>query len=338
VNGPLEAICMKALQKKASERFQNAREMRVALRSILGAASAPARSPALLALADTVADRPPDSSKETLEGLTPVSSTQPPRRSHPWLATGLVVSIAGVAILVSLRRHTPSESASDMSSASQAIVVPRARNDPPTESIDSPAPPATFSALARSPEPMRAADPRPHRVKADLSPQPQSEPTPIKPPQAATNDAPALAMEAPAPLPRPQPATASATVSLTTPPPPPEPAPPAFDLASARVEIGQAVGTVGATSSSVTRAVSEAAAQLTGCYRAALPRLSGPIEGRGRVHIETDGAGIITDARLAGPLDVLVARCVASAIQGRRVANVDTGSASADVPLVFKAH
>lgn len=88
----------------------------------------------------------------------------------------------------------------------------------------------------------------------------------------------------------------------------------------------------------MTRAVSEAAAQLTGCYRAALPRLSGTIEGRGRVHIETDGAGVITDARLAAPLDAVVARCVAAAIQGRRVANVDTGSASADVPLVFKAH
>ncbi len=56
------------------------------------------------------------------------------------------------------------------------------------------------------------------------------------------------------------------------------------------------------------------------------------------LHVETDGAGIITDARLAAPLDALVARCVASAIQGRRVANVDTGNASADVPLVFKAH
>jgi hypothetical protein len=91
----------------------------------------------------------------------------------------------------------------------------------------------------------------------------------------------------------------------------------------------------------VTRAVSEASAQLTSCYRAALPqlaRLAGSIEGRGKLHIETDGSGIITDARLSAPLDAVVARCVASAIQGRRVANVDTGSASADVPVVFKAH
>jgi hypothetical protein len=104
------------------------------------------------------------------------------------------------------------------------------------------------------------------------------------------------------------------------------------------VEIGQPVGTIGVTSSSVSRAMSEASARVTGCYRSALPRLAGPIEGRGMLHLETDESGIITTARLSAPMDAVVARCVASAIQGRRVANVDTGSASAEVPLLFKAH
>ena len=121
-------------------------------------------------------------------------------------------------------------------------------------------------------------------------------------------------------------------------PPPAEPPAPAYDLAAAHVEIGQAVGTVGVTSSSMTRAVSEVSAQLTGCYRSALPRLAAPNEGRAMLHVETDGAGFIISARLTSPMDAGVGRCVDSAIQGRRVANVDTGSASAEVPLVFRAH
>ncbi len=219
VDGPLEAICMKALQKKPSERFQNAREMRIALRSTVGAPSAPTRSPALLALADTVADRPADASKETLEGLTPVSSTQPPRRPRPWLVTGVVVCIAGGAILVTLKARTPPKSASNMTTASQAIDAPRARNDPPRESVESSAPSGAFSALARSPEPLRATDLQQHRMKADLSPRPAAEPPPVPTAQAVTNDVPALAIPAPVAV-TPPPPIASTTASSAPPPPP----------------------------------------------------------------------------------------------------------------------
>lgn len=143
------------------------------------------------------------------------------------------------------------------------------------------------------------------------------------------------AIQAPAPV-----APAPPPIAAAPPPPAPPVAAlaPTYDSASARVEIGQAVGTIGTTSSSVTRAVSEAGAQLTSCYRSVLPRLAEPIEGRGTLHVETDGAGVIMVARLTTPVDATIARCVTSAIQGRRVANVDTGSASADVPLAFRAH
>ncbi len=98
----LEAICMKALQKKPSERFQNAREMRLALRSALGTSPAPAPSSALLALADTLSDRGPDSSKETFEGLTPVGSVHPPKRSRSWVVMAFAVPAAAMA-----RRREP---------------------------------------------------------------------------------------------------------------------------------------------------------------------------------------------------------------------------------------
>jgi eukaryotic-like serine/threonine-protein kinase len=339
VDRALEAICMKALQKKPSERFQSAREMRLALRSALGTSPSPAPSSALLALADTLSDRGPDSSKETLEGLTPVGSVHPPRRSRSWIVMVFAVPAAAMAVVVTLRARMPAESASNLPTAAQAAVFPRA-SEPPSQPVDSLAPPPTaVPTPTRLPEPVRASDreTKTHRSKAEVSPRAQIASAPIPATPVVANDVPAPASEPPAPI-APAPPPAVAVAPPPTPSPPPEPAAPAYDLASAHVEIGQATGTVGATSSSVTRAVSEAAAQLTGCYRAALPRLTGTIEGRGRVHIETDGAGVITDARLAAPLDAVVARCVAAAIQGRRVANVDTGSASADVPLVFKAH
>jgi hypothetical protein len=114
------------------------------------------------------------------------------------------------------------------------------------------------------------------------------------------------------------------------------PAPPRFDAASARVLVGSPAHVSGATVSSVNRALAPAAAQLTACYRAVLPQLSGPVDGEAMLHIESDGAGTITDARFAGPLGQSIQGCAASAVIGRRIANVDTGSASADIPLVFR--
>jgi hypothetical protein len=55
------------------------------------------------------------------------------------------------------------------------------------------------------------------------------------------------------------------------------------------------------------------------------------------LHIETDGTGTITDARFTGPLGQSIQRCATPAVIGRRIANVDTGSASADIPLAFRA-
>jgi hypothetical protein len=53
--------------------------------------------------------------------------------------------------------------------------------------------------------------------------------------------------------------------------------------------------------------------------------------------VEADGAGVITEARLVWGTDGPLGGCVARAILGRRIPNVDTGNASADVPLTFRA-
>jgi hypothetical protein len=165
--------------------------------------------------------------------------------------------------------------------------------------------------------------------------------------EPAANDALATALPAtPTVNSDPQPSsqdTRSLLPVALTPPPTPSPAPiapsaPAFDLSLARVSIGTARNAVGATALSVTRAVSEAASRITACYKSALPQLGGSQEGADVLHVDTDGAGVITDARLSGPVRGSVASCVAAAVQGHRVANVDTGNASADVPLSFRAH
>jgi serine/threonine-protein kinase len=344
VDRRLEAICMKALQKLPSDRFQDAREMRLALRSALGAAPALQErgSGALLALADTVsATRAHDSSKPTLEGLTPPHSPRPSKRSRPWLVVAVLLPTTAATLIVTLRAGTRAQPPASQPAASQTSVLasPRADEEPRAFRAESVAPTAT-SALVRVAEVASASghEAKTHRAKPDVPSPVVGEPPPIQPAPTIANEVAPSATSAPA---RPAPPPLATQAAPPAPPPAPDPPPPAYDLASARVEIGQATGAIGATSSSVTRAVSEANAQLTSCYRAALPqlaRLAGSIEGRGKLHIETDGSGIITDARLSAPLDAVVARCVASAIQGRRVANVDTGSASADVPVVFKAH
>jgi hypothetical protein len=106
---------------------------------------------------------------------------------------------------------------------------------------------------------------------------------------------------------------------------------------TARVVIGLAKNAVGTTPASVTRAVAEASSRITACYKAALPQLNGALEGADVLHIDTDGTGVITEARLSGAVRGSVASCVIAAVEGHRVANVDTGSASGDVPLSFKA-
>jgi hypothetical protein len=164
--------------------------------------------------------------------------------------------------------------------------------------------------------------------------------TAVAPPPSPPLPAPLPATGAPvsalAPAALPAPVSAPAPLPAPLPAPGPTPAP-AFDLSLARVDVGSAGNTVGVTSASVSRTVAEASGAMTACYRAALPRLSGVIEGRGALHVETDGDGVVTEGRLQWGADAALARCFSRAVLGRRIANVDTGNASADVSLTFRA-
>jgi serine/threonine protein kinase len=338
IDARLEAICLRAIEKRPADRFPTARDMRRALLDVAdGVTSGPSRRVvgSGMAFLETVSGLSPASEKATLEGVAPVGPVPAPKRVWPWILAAMLLSVAGAIAAVRVRIEQP-PSPQTLASVANLIAAPMPtpieQTSRPT-AIEAPAPELAHSGAPES---------KIHRKKIAapvLAPVVQTEaiepvagnerteppaPAPIAPP-SSNLIAPAV-VAAPAPSPPPAPAS-----------PPPAAPPPAYDLGSARVEVGPAGNTVGVTSVSVSRTVTDAANALTACYRAVLPRLTGTVEGRGNLHIETDGAGVITDARLAWGTDPALAACVGRAIVGRRIANVDTGAASADVPLTFRA-
>jgi eukaryotic-like serine/threonine-protein kinase len=329
VDPDLEAICLRAMSKKPADRYQDAREMRLALQSV---ASKPGFG-ALSNRAFTVGppgSRPArhDSSKPTLAGVTPATAPPRAKRSRAWLAM-LLVPIACAWAFV--RFHAAATGERDTAepavrlSPLAPVLAPRgagAAEQAASSTSASPVAPPVSGA--------RGAAGAKHR-------QSKGEPAQLA---VAEQDLTASGA-APSPAPVAESPAAQPSLSATPKPPPlppPVPAAPAYDLQAARVVIGSARNAVGATAASVTRAVSEASVRITACYKAGLPQLSGALEGAGVLHVDTDGAGVITDARLSGAIRGNVASCVAAAVQGHRVANVDTGNASGDVPLSFRAH
>src|SRR6478736_1269845 len=339
VDPELEAICLQALSKNPADRYQNAREMRLALQRF-------ASKLAPLPLASSPeADSPPtppparhyDSSKPTLDGMSPVTPAPRVRRSNAWLAL-LLLPVLGLVAFA--RTHFFSPDGARASVEAKPITQPSA------------ALAVASSAPARS-EPVRSSTPtessaivtrrsvlgkRPR--KAELLARTAGVPTTEADNVEAPTTTPPVVPEPPATPSSREPAPVEPTPPLAplVVPALPTPAPPSYDLALARVSISPAKNVVGATSGSVTRAVSEAAGRITACYKSALPALGSSTEGTDVLHVETDGSGIITDARLSGPVRGSAAACIANAVQGHRVANVDTGNASADIPLSFRAH
>ncbi|HET7544862.1 MAG TPA: protein kinase, partial [Polyangiaceae bacterium] len=342
----LEAICLKAISKKPAERYQNAREMRL---SLLSAASRfgplPLAPSAAGSLPSAAPVRRDESSKPTSVGVMPVTRTPRGRRPSArfvWLLAPLLGLIAW------LRFHSSSPSSLDRgrenverpsTAATSAMFALASSSDVAPESAASSE--TTDSSVTATPQ--RSAAKR-RRNKVEIStraPLPQALPAA----DFGAVEAPAQAPPPTTPEPAAQPSARAATPvesaakgAQLVAPALPAPAPPSYDLALARVTIGPARNVVGATSGSVTRAITEASARISACYKSALPGLAGAVEGTDLLHVETDGSGIITDARLSGPVRGSAAACVASAVQGHRVANVDTGNASADIPLSFRAH
>jgi serine/threonine-protein kinase len=360
VHPGLEAICMKALSKNPADRFQSATEMRVALRAELNRTAssaerpsgAGAKGPTFSRSAPTLPRVGNDGPPATLAGVTPAKAFSLPRRSRTKLAAAALILASGVALLVRLRpveKPAPKSSepplapmgAAPSAPASTLVVTATVATEP----LAIPIAPQAASTSAASAGPAPAARTKVARTTG-AAPKSAQNAEPV----AAVFQPPAPAqVQTPSPAPSPVPSSAppvpppAVAIAMTPPPdllesPPSAPAPQArFDLSSARVVIEPAIHVTGATAVSVNRAVAGAGPLLTSCYREALPQMNGPVEGELLLHIETDGAGTIEDARVTGALSPSVGRCATQAVRGRRIANVDTGSASADVPLAFKS-
>jgi hypothetical protein len=103
------------------------------------------------------------------------------------------------------------------------------------------------------------------------------------------------------------------------------------------VDVGGATNLQQIGATKVNEAMTHVKAAINECYQRALPALSGTLDGTGTLHIETDDSGIITTASLTGPVRGAAAPCIEASVRGKRIDGVDTGSAAADIPLVFRA-
>jgi hypothetical protein len=277
----------------------------------------------------------------------------PTEETPPITARGGRPGLAGAALLLS----------------ASVFLLPRWRRGPavePVHALVSPTPTVT------APPPAPAVQPEPERaVRIDLTrptapaagsasssapkkgakAKPAPEPIVESPPAAAppiladpTPAASVAAVDTPPPAVEPPPPPAPVEpIAVTPPPPPPAPPPPApavvpppLNPALARVEIGPATQTTGTTASNVNKTIAPLGSKITACYRSALAHHSTANDEAGVLHVETNEDGVITEARLDGPLAAGAGRCIVGAVRGRRISNVDTGSASADVPLSFK--
>ena len=298
----VDEIILRCLRKSPSDRFRDGRGLVDALaRLATGAVVAGAR-------VDAPTDRP----------LSSGIARPQPRRSatlRAAIVVGLVICGGIVGVFAIARRETGAERPPSASASAAPASSPVAASANPEGAV-------TVGKAARSDDP-RDAGATSHGPLVARGRGGRGDPGGRSPSSKAVHES------------SPEPAPVSTPTTPPAPTPTETPAP-RFSVATARVDVGAATNVVGAKAASMTRVVAGAAGRLTACYRNALPSLTGVIEGAGTLHIETDDEGLIIAARVSSAV-ALAPACVAAAVGGRKVPDVDTGRARADVPLVFHA-
>jgi len=358
VHPGLEAVCLKAMSKQRRDRYPNAREMRAALRTAVGLDTkqsgggrrdALSPSPSVVHVGPrSVVNRGADTA--TLPSVPSLPPSDPrftrtvaqPRDSRIWMA-GAAVAIAASGFFLPRLRHPVAAI-----EPSRALVSPPSPIATPGPTIAT-APPQTVPPLSPLGFTRQAATTSSASLRKGVKGRAAPVDPPSEDPVAAEAPAPIEALAVSAPAAPPPPVVAEAPPALAAPPPvepsPPPPAPaapppaappPPLNPALARVEVGSATATTGTTASNVNKTIAPLAPRLTACYRSALSHQSQASDEGGVLHVETNEDGVIMEARLDGPLSAGAGRCIVATVRGRRISNVDTGSASADVPLSFK--
>jgi serine/threonine-protein kinase len=371
IDARLEAICLRALEKAPEGRYQSARDFRTALRSALETVSLPP-SACVVPVGQDAARRSsgPSFAHATTRGLvaargsSDVVATKPGnvepadargRRVWPMaLGTLLVAALAGRA---GWHHDRPRLDRATTMEVTPRPTPTRARTEPA-------APPSGDPVVTREPPDVAVHDGATMEPTAARSTPPDHEPVrkrtdesarvPVSGPRivqwslvaeprglATTPRAPEeLPQPAAPPAPPPPPLLPAARTPVVATPvramAPSAPAPARFDLAKATVDVRGAVHVERTGAAGVDAAISHVKAAITDCYRRALPTLGGPLDGTGSLHVETDDEGWITRARVTSPVRGPVPSCIEATVHGSHVWGVDTGTASADIPLVFK--
>jgi hypothetical protein len=309
-------VCLKAIAKKPEDRYPTAREMRNALRIAVGDAWMP--SSGAIALAGP--PRVPNERSSSVPTITPPPAARK-LRANTWAGIALAVAISAlVIVLARSRQPNPASPTTPTENAAPAPIDDSKGSPPSASPNDTPDPlgmaPGAPPASANT-EPVLTAKPRaPAAARSDVAR--SANKASLSSDLAKTA---ATATTSPSPAAQHPPAAAMPV------------APRPVDPALAYVEIGTATHLIGTTSANVVKALTSS--KIDACYRALVTQ-SGAPEGPATLHIQTNEDGVVTEARLEARLGASLANCVGTAVRGRKIANVDTGSASADVPLVFK--
>jgi len=355
----LEAVCLKALLKPRGDRYQTARELRSAIRvGLEGSAgpmsrdlggvvppipvSAPRLSEPEIAVAKTELQMvaAPTAPAAVLDARVERAGEVEAAPRKGLKDRGLVVvgvALVAVAGFVGWRQASPVKvAAHDIASTGSVESVP-AVAAAPVVSAKAASPVAVVAAEPSIASATPPVEPPPQHAQASAgghvaaptyTPKTAPPPEPEKP--AATVPPPPPPVEAPVPP--------VATVVAPPPPTPATPPPAPFDPSAASVTIGGPRNLDHTTGTDVNAALAHMSAAISACYISGLRSLGAPVEGSGKLHIETDDDGNITRASVTGAVRGGIGACIEGvATRANRLRGVDTGAASADVPLEFKA-
>jgi eukaryotic-like serine/threonine-protein kinase len=368
VHPELEAVCLRAMSKKAEDRYQSAREMRRALLAAVGA-GAPMMSSTAPAATPTHGMRPvqarPRFATSTAPGeidLDAVDSDETPmpvekaagrKRSVSLVTLGIlgVATVAASAVIVqrpgvglfgSREVHSTTVALAPGSQVSGAVVVnppaTQAANPPSTQTV-APAPAVADSAPRSSP-PRTAAPSRrsstatASRRLAEPAPPPSSvsaslgETEPVAQVEPVAPP-PAIVETAPIPVAPSPPPRAQAPIE-----PPAAPAPTAVDPARASVSIGNVTTSSGISGSKVRTAIVHA--PFANCYKNALGKRPFGSTVQSTLKIDIDLSGHVVGASLSDDGNLPGLRsCIETAARGVKIRDVDTGDGSATINLTF---
>ena len=371
VDRRLEAICLKALKKKRTERYQTAREMRAELRAVLADMPSSPQLPG--PVSKSAATLPPP--KERASGASsssgssqpvktplqlepspskvtppPTTSTNPEKGTRAGARAALLgsgaVAVVVAAFLMMRPSRVPTPAASPISANGEvASAGPRqaAPANVPSGDLFVTLPP--LSALAQQPAPkdLPPKDVSKSKVVARTAHKKDSPQAPEAPEAARAEPVEQPAALAPPPVAAPPPPAVAPTPPATPPPlappapttAPPTPAARPFDPARGRVDWSVGATGGGATASEVRRALARVSGAWSGCYQNALRSAGQRMEGVGTLRITTDDDGNVVQARLSGFGLAGVGACIAAS-SNVHIDGVDTGSAWADVKLTFR--